>query len=127
VSAYPRYPDEDARRGWQSVSTDKKFMGSIRVSRVLFGVPPNRGFRRDAGNCTRGRAAVSRVPACGHVAAAVSRVPRQRGHAMTYAAHVARQRGLAMRSPDSDSRTRDEDDDLCLRKFSRSQVSSILP
>ena len=42
---------------------------------------------------------MSRVPACGHVAAAVSRVPRQRGHAMTYAAHVARQRGLAMRSP----------------------------
>jgi len=36
--------------------------------------------------CTRGRAAVSRVPACGHVA-------------VTYAAHVARQRGLAMRSP----------------------------
>jgi len=81
--------------------------------------------RRDAEHCTLGRAAVSRVPACGHVAAAVSRVPacghvaavsrvarqrglamtyaahvpRQRGHAMTHAAHVARQRGLAMRSP----------------------------
>ena len=36
-------------------------LGSIRVSRVLFGVPPNRGFRRDAGNCTRGRV---RSPKC---------------------------------------------------------------
>ena len=34
-------------------------------------------------------------PAERHVAAAVSRVPRQRGHAMTYAAHAARQRGHA--------------------------------
>ncbi len=56
---------------------------------------PSAGRRR----LHAGRAAVSRVPACGHVAAAVSRVPRQRGHAMTYAAHAARQRGLAMRSP----------------------------
>jgi hypothetical protein len=66
--------------------TAPKRLGSIRVPRVVFGVrvsgtlpqrgslcSPNRVFRRDAGNCTRGRAAVSRVP---------------------------RQRGLAMRSPD---------------------------
>jgi hypothetical protein len=37
---------------------------------LLFRFSPNRVFRRDAGSCTRGRAAVSRVPACGHVAAA---------------------------------------------------------
>ena len=30
-------------------------LGSIRVPRVLVGVPPSRVFRRDAGNCTRGR------------------------------------------------------------------------
>ena len=35
---------------------NEKLMGNRRVSRVLFGVPPNRAFRRDAGNCTRGRA-----------------------------------------------------------------------
>jgi hypothetical protein len=29
--------------------------GSLRVPRVVFGVSPNRVFRRDAGNCTRGR------------------------------------------------------------------------
>jgi hypothetical protein len=49
-------------------------LGSIRVPRVVFGVSPNTVFRRDAGNCTRGRAAVSRVP---------------------------HQRGLAMRSPNT--------------------------
>jgi hypothetical protein len=32
-----------------------KRLGSIRVPRVVFGVSPNRVFRRDAGNCTRGR------------------------------------------------------------------------
>jgi hypothetical protein len=32
-----------------------EFLGSIRVSRVVFGVSPKMFFQRDAGRCTRGR------------------------------------------------------------------------
>ena len=38
-----------------TVTLDDNALGSIRVPRVTFGVSPNRAFRRDAGNCTRGR------------------------------------------------------------------------
>ena len=44
-----------ARCAGAALSSGIRGPGSIRVSRVVFGVSPNRVFRRDAGNCTRGR------------------------------------------------------------------------
>jgi hypothetical protein len=48
-------------------------------------------LRRDVEDRTRAAPQSVAFPRAGHLAGA-GRVPRQRGHAMTYAAHVVRQR-----------------------------------